>query len=75
LTKNKAARYRVIWSPTPIPNFKTNEGDWFIGDNISLQQCTLNNAGNINFKGGWYSGSSNTKKSLLQQILIDTWKI
>jgi hypothetical protein len=44
---------------------KINEGDWFIGDNISLQQCTLNNAGNINFKGGWYSGSSNTKKSLL----------
>jgi hypothetical protein len=42
--KIKAARYyRVIWSPTPIPNCdKINEGDWFIGDNISLQQCTLN---------------------------------
>lgn len=38
------------------------EGDWFIGDNISLKQCTLNNAGNINFKGGWYSGSENCKK-------------
>ena len=38
------------------------EGDWFIGDNISIKQCTLNNGGNINFKGGWYSGSTNCKK-------------
>lgn len=41
---------------------KIEEGDWFIGDNISIRQCTLNNSGNINFKGGWYSGSSNCKK-------------
>ena len=38
------------------------EGDWFIGDNISIKQCTLNNGGNINFKSGWYSGSTNCKK-------------
>jgi hypothetical protein len=41
------------------------EGDWFIGDGISIRQCTLNNAGNICFKGGWYSGSSNCKKIVL----------
>lgn len=41
------------------------EGDWFIGDKINLRKCTLNNAGNINYKGGWYSGSTNCKKIIL----------
>lgn len=45
-----------------ISDDEIKEGDWFIGDNVSLRQCTSNNAGNINFKGGWYSGSENCKK-------------
>ena len=45
-----------------ISEDEIKEGDWFIGDNISIKQCTLNNGGNINFKGGWYSGSTNCKK-------------
>ena len=45
-----------------VNNDTIQENDWFIGDNASLKKCTLNNAGNINFKGGWYSGSSNCKK-------------
>lgn len=45
-----------------ISDDEIKEGDWFIGDNISIKQCTLNNGGNINFKGGWYSGSTNCKK-------------
>ena len=45
-----------------ISDDEIKEDDWFIGDNISIKQCTLNNGGNINFKGGWYSGSTNCKK-------------
>lgn len=45
-----------------ISDEEIKEGDWFIGDNTSVKQCTSNNAENINFKGGWYSGSSNCKK-------------
>lgn len=44
------------------PEAEIVEGDLFIGDNVNLRICTQNNAGNINFKGGWYSGSTNCSK-------------
>lgn len=55
----------LLWTPQHlyiISDDEIKEGDLFIGDGASLKQCTLNNGGNINFKGGWYSGSSNCKK-------------